>query len=191
MSKLLCSAAAIAAVVTVAGAAHAHQLTFTALLNGANEAPANGSPATGTATFVLDLDLVTLNMVIDFQGLTGNTTAAHIHGITATPGTGTAGVMTTTPYFTGFPIGVTSGHYETTLDLTQASSYNPAFVTANGGLSGALNKLVQALEEGRAYLNIHTQTFGAGEIRGFLVPTPGAAAMLGLGGLVAMRRRRA
>jgi hypothetical protein len=42
-------------------------------------------------------------------------------------------VATTLPTFAGFPLGVTSGTYINTLDLTLASSYNPAFVTANGG----------------------------------------------------------
>ena len=32
-----------------------------------------------------------------------------------------------------FPLGVTSGTYDNTLDMTQATSYNPAYVTATGG----------------------------------------------------------
>jgi hypothetical protein len=127
-----------------------------------------------------------------FSGLLGNTTVCHIHGLTALPGVGTAGVMTQTPTFPGFPVGVTSGTYDATFDLTLASSYNPAFITASGGtVSGAMNRLIQSLDEGRAYFNLHTSQFPAGEIRGFLVPTPGAAAVLGMAGLVAMRRRRA
>jgi hypothetical protein len=69
---------------------------------------------------------------VSFSGLLGTTTASHIHCCTPTPLSGTAGVATTTPTFAGFPLGVTSGTYMNTLDLTLASSYNPAFVTANG-----------------------------------------------------------
>jgi hypothetical protein len=186
------SMVAAAAVLAVAGVAQAHQSVYLAFLSGPNEAPPNSSPATGNVTVTVDMDLVTMRVQASFSGLLGNTTVCHIHGLTALPGVGTAGVMTQTPTFPGFPVGVTSGTYDATFDLTLASSYNPAFITASGGtVSGAMNRLIQSLDEGRAYFNLHTSQFPGGEIRGFLVPTPGAAAVLGMAGLVAMRRRRA
>jgi hypothetical protein len=106
-----------------------------------------------------------------FSGLTGNTTASHIHAPTAFPFnlTNTAGVATTTPTFAGFPLGVTSGTYSNTLDLTALSSYNPSFVTANGGTAATAEAaLTAAIAEGRAYWNVHSSTFPGGEIRGFL-----------------------
>ena len=42
-------------------------------------------------------------------------------------------MATTAPSFVGVPLGVTSGTFNATLDLTLASSFNPAFVTAGGG----------------------------------------------------------
>ena len=42
-------------------------------------------------------------------------------------------VATGVPTFLGFPTGVTNGYYDHTFDLTLASSFNPAYVTANGG----------------------------------------------------------
>jgi hypothetical protein len=66
---------------------------------------------------------------------------------------------------------MTSGTYDMTFDMTQASSYNPAFVTANGGnVASAQAVLFAALANDRAYLNIHTSTNTGGEIRGWLTP---------------------
>jgi len=112
---------------------HAAWVVYNVTLNGANEAPPNASPGTGTATVAIDAVAHKLYIHLDFAGTLGTTTACHIHAATAVAGTGTAGVATTTPFFAGFPIGVTSGTYDITLDETLASSWNPAYVTANGG----------------------------------------------------------
>ena len=80
--------------------------------------------------------------------------------------------MTTTPTFLGFPQLVSSGTYGVTLDLTQSGSYRAGFITANGGTTiGAQTAFIAAISDGKAYLNIHSQTYPGGEIRGFLVPT--------------------
>jgi hypothetical protein len=134
-----------------------------------------------------------LQVDVIFSGLTGTTTASHIHCCVSPPGN--AGVATQTPTFTGFPLGVTSGAYSHAFDLTDTSSFNAAFVTAHGGTAaGAEAFLAAGLEGGQAYLNIHTNVYPGGEIRGFLTPEPGAAGLLG-GGLallaVLRRKRRA
>ena len=168
---------------------------FSVNLSGPNESPANASPGTGIATVTFDTISNLMSVDLTFSGLTGNTTASHIHGATAVAGAGTAGVATVTPTFTGFPLGVTSGTYNHTFDMTLTSSYNAAFVTANGGtVSTAEAALLSAMLAGKTYLNIHTTTFGGGEIRGFLtpVPEPSTLALLGVGGLLLVRgvRRR-
>lgn len=176
-----------------AGLAAAHEVVYTASLDGPSESPPNASPGTGFSTLTIDLDLLTMRVQADFSGLLGTTSACHIHGPTTDPFTGVASVMTPVPSFPGFPAGVTSGTYDMTFDLTDATSYNPAFVTSSGGtISDAMNRMLLAFEDGKAYLNIHTSMFPGGEIRGFyrLVPAPGALAMLGMGGLMAARRRR-
>ena len=175
----------------VALPATAHETVYKATLNGASEAPPNVSPGFGTATVTFDFDAVTMRVETSFSGLLGNTTASHIHCCTAVPGTGTAGVATTTPTFPGFPLGVTSGSYDHTFDMSLASSYNPAFITSHGGtISSAMNALIFGLDAGETYLNIHTSVFPGGEIRGFLVavPEPSTYALM-LAGLVARRRR--
>ena len=168
-------------------------ILYTADLTGPSEFPPNASPGTGSATVTLDTLAQTLRVEVTFSGLLGMTTAAHIHAPTLTPFTGTAGVATTTPTFPGFPLGVTSGTYDHTFDLTQASTYNPAFVTANGGtVASAEAALVAALAAGEAYLNIHTSVVPGGEIRGFLAPVPATLLLFGSGlaGLAGLRFRK-
>jgi hypothetical protein len=159
------------------GIARGTPIEFTASLSGAAESPANDSLGTGTADVWYDSVAHSLQVSVTFSGLTGTTTASHIHAATALPGIGTAGVATQTPTFSGFPLGVTSGTYFNTLDLTLASSFNPAYVTANGGIvANAEAALVTAMFAGESYLNIHSTYRAGGEIRGFLTAVPDRSA---------------
>jgi hypothetical protein len=176
----------------VSSPASAISLVYSTTLAGANESPPVSSLGTGTATVTIDTDLSTMHIQTTFSGLTGNTTVSHIHCCVVPPAPN-AGVATTTPSFPGFPTGVTAGSYDQTFDLNAAATYNPAFVTANGGtVPGAMTALLNGLAAGATYFNIHTSFAGGGEIRGtlLLVPEPGALVLvaLGLGGL-ALRRR--
>ncbi len=167
--------------------AHAIPIEYIADLNGASESPPNTSLGTGIAVVDFDIAAHTMRVQITFSGLEAGTTASHIHGPTASPGTGNAGVATQLPTFSGFPLGVMSGTYDHTffdLNLNPAS-YNPAFIAANGGTAaGAEAALAASLAAGTAYLNIHTTKFPGGEIRGFLgqpVPEPTTMLLLGSG----------
>jgi hypothetical protein len=154
-----------------ASSARAAVFNYEASLSGPNESPPNASPGTGYAEVDVDDVAHTMRVRAVFSGLLGTTTASHIHCATAVPFAGTAGVATTTPTFAGFPLGVTSGSYDNTLDLTLASSYNPTFVTAHGGTpAGAEAFLLASIASGNAYLNVHSTFATGGEIRGFLVP---------------------
>jgi CHRD domain-containing protein len=166
--QLLC----VVALSLAAQNAFAHEKVYNFFIDGATEIPPNASPGTGFARATFDLDLVTMRIQASFQDLLGNTTAAHIHCCDFQP-SGAAGVATQTPFFAGFPIGVTSGTYDHTFDMTLASSYRAQFLTANGGsVSNALNSLLAGLDSGKAYFNIHTNLFQPGEIRGLAVPVP-------------------
>ena len=185
---------AFAAFALLAPTSHAQNFAIT--LNGASEAPPNASLGTGVGFVSFNVPAHTMTIFVSFTGLTGPVTAAHIHAATAAAGTGTAGVATQTPSFTGFPASA-SGTYTNTFNMSLASSFRAAFITANGGTPASAElALVAAATAGKAYLNLHTATFPGGEIRGFLTPTAApepttaALALLGLGAL-AYRRKRA
>ncbi len=188
---MLRQALVAAAVLALSTAAQAAVTTYSATLSGANESPANASPGSGSTTLFYDDAAHTLRVVVQFTGLTSGTTASHIHCCTAPPGN--TGVATTTPTFPGFPLGVTTGTYDNTLDLTSASSWNAAFISSHGGTpAGAEAALAAGLAGGQAYLNVHTSNFPAGELRGFLGTPPSAPAVssaiptLTEGGLIAL-----
>ncbi len=175
--------------------AQADFLAFNAVLSGADQEPANASPGTGLVMVLFDLDLMSMQIDVEFNDLDGVTTVAHIHAATAVPFMGNAGVATQTPSFFGFPVGVSSGSYNNTFDMTLASSYNASYLAANGGTpASAFAALVSAAENGQAYFNLHTTLYPAGEIRGFLtaVPEPSSIALscLSLLGLLATSSRR-
>ncbi|MGB8170663.1 MAG: CHRD domain-containing protein [Chthoniobacteraceae bacterium] len=179
--------------------AQAHLHTYTADLSGLNEAVPNASPGIGFSTVTLDLDLITMQVEVDFSDLLGVTTAAAIHGATTFPFTGTAGPMSPPLAATGFPLGVTAGSYDHTFDLTDAPGYSPSFITASGGTVGdALNALAFSFEDGTAYLSIQSSAFPGGEIRAFYtevseVPEPSTwlfALPALVGGSLRLRQRR-
>jgi hypothetical protein len=191
--------ATVAMLLLVPTGAHGASFVFTAHLSGAAESPPVESPGTGFTTVTYNSVLHTLRVEANFSGLIGSTTVAHIHAPTAFAGEGTIGVATQLPTFSGFPAGVTSGIYDATFDLTEASSFSPSFLTNHGGgdPTAAETALVAALLEGKGYLNIHTTFAPGGEIRGFLAPSvpepgmglAGAVALLGLIGVNRWRRR--
>lgn len=174
------------------GGATAAITVYNANLSGLQEVAPNASPGTGFGIVTIDDTAFTMRVQVFFSGLIGNTTAAHIH--CCAPVGSNAGVASQTPSFGGFPLGVTSGAYDQTFDMTLASSFNPAFVTAQGGsLGSAFVALTNGMAAGNTYLNIHSSFAGGGEIRGQLgaVPEPSTWAMLILGfGVAGMTLRR-
>lgn len=163
----------------LASPVHAIPVEFFATLSGGAEIPPSGSSGTGSAVVTFDVAAHTLRVQATFSGLGSPVTMAHIHCCIAQPNN--TGVATVVPAFPGFPLGMTSGTYDGTLDTSSLSAYNAPFVAANGmTAAGAEAALFAGMVAGQTYFNIHTTAFPGGEIRGILhTPEPGTLVLLG------------
>src|SRR5690606_20814545 len=170
-----------AATLGLAMATQAATIEFSAVLLGETEDPPVTTDGHGTAHVIYDDTAHTLSVHVEFEDLTGTTTVAHIHAPTPDPFSGNASVATYPSTFPGFPSGVQSGVYDGVWSLTEASSYTTGFLSAHGDSPEAAEQgLLQALLDGRAYVNIHSSFQPSGEIRGFLrrVPDGGSTGLL-------------
>lgn len=152
--------------------AMAETITFTATLQGSQEVPARNTPATGTATVILDDVTGKGTLTVSFSGLIptlisdptkpSGVTGGHIH-CCAFPGAN-AGVIV--PFDAALTLNA---------DKTAGSLTNYAFTLTAAQIAG--------LKNGQGYVNIHSNNFGGGEIRGQLnaVPEPGTLLLLGAG----------
>lgn len=134
---------ALAVLVVAPASATVHTLTCT--LKGVEEVPANTSPGLGTATVSLDDVANTVTVTGSYSGLGSTATLCHIHGPAAV-GVG-AGIMVNLSVSGG-----TSG------TISSGGSVTPA-------------ELADILS-GFTYVNVHTTSFPAGELRGQILLEP-------------------
>ena len=190
MRTLLLAVSAIG----MATAAQAHITIY----QGTFAPEAVGATGSGTLRLEHDEDGHTLLITATFAGLSGTTTNAHIHCCTANPSSGTAGVALAeqpTNRLPGFQLGLNGATYQALIDLAASNQYSNSFIVASGGTTAlAETRLMSNLATQKAYFNIHTSTFGGGEIRAFVtaVPEPQTYALMlaGLGVLGWAARRR-
>jgi hypothetical protein len=130
--------AAAFATAFVAGAAGAATVELKATLDGATEVPAVAGSGKGTATLTVDTTTGKVAYTVEYSGLSGPATMAHIHG-PAAPGSN-AGVVA---------------------PLTSTASPLKGEVTLN-------EAAVADLLAGKDYINVHTAAHPSGEIRGWI-----------------------
>jgi Cu/Zn superoxide dismutase len=80
VKNMLTAAGLASALMFASGAAQAEMLTFKADMLGATEVPATDSAGKGTAEVTVDTDTKKVTWTMKVEGLTGDATAAHVHG---------------------------------------------------------------------------------------------------------------
>jgi CHRD domain-containing protein/PEP-CTERM motif-containing protein len=155
-------------VLAALGAAPAGATIFTIPVSLDGPQAGTASPGTGSATLTLDDVALTLNVVMTYSGLLSPTNNAHIH-CCSPPGVSSGVII---PFVPPFVTGATSGSFSNLFNLTATQ--------------------VTQVESGGAYINIHTDLFPAGEIRGQIaaVPEPATAGLLCTGLLALGARAR-
>ena len=124
-----------------ASTSYAATITYIGDLNGPAESPPNASPATGSTTVAYTASTHMLQVDCELFG-----PSRHDHGFThpllLRCGRNRHGGRCHQPTFSGFSAGrdLRCLHFKVS-DLTMTSSFNPAFVTANGGDCAAGRRL--------------------------------------------------
>ncbi len=134
MSNLRSMLAALAVCGAVSGCAT--PMYFQSNLSGTQESPPTASRGTGVMTAKLYPDTRSLDYKVEYAGLSGPATAAHIHG--------PAAVGANAPVILPFP--------STATPITGASILT--------------DDQMAALIDGKTYVNVHTAANPGGEIRG-------------------------
>jgi hypothetical protein len=138
---------------------------FNATLTAAAEIPAPTGSPTATGAALVELEDRTLIVTIAIQGqLTSNVTMAHIHGPATTAQTANIVLDFVPSMTTVINAGTRTGTIvSATFDLDNLP------VSATGVLRVDPNTLIQMLNSGQAYVNVHTVTNPTGELRGQLI----------------------
>src|SRR6266852_2486222 len=162
MKKLLLAVAVVFCFsVSVMSAVHGDDdaVTLRATLRGDNETPPTNSKATADFKATQNAD-GTFSFTLTFSGLSANLAASHLH---FAPRHVNGGVM----------IFICGGDSQPVCPAATSGTITGTFGAANvvgptgqGIAAGDFASALEAIQDGLAYINVHTATFPAGEARG-------------------------
>jgi len=168
---------AVSATAAMAGSSSSSSTTssvsgkhFIGILTGDNEVPPVNTDATGKIRLFANSQQSTLDYQLSISDLNGVVSGAHIHkGSVGTNGPVVANLKT------GNTFAGASASSSGTGGGSTSTSVSGTITTADlkGPLAGKqVTDLIQLIEDGKAYVNVHTHENSNGEIRGQLRASP-------------------
>jgi hypothetical protein len=177
MRKVAVATAAALAFAGISGAALAFTGGFPSLkllLNGVKEVPVVSTTGTGSFAVNLAQDGTSISYVLKYELLEGDITQAHIHiGPEQNTGGISVWLCSNLPFQpTGpTPLGVQpcpASPGQVSGVITASDVVGPA---GQGVASGEFDELLNLIEAGKTYVNVHSSKFPGGEIRSQIVPS--------------------
>jgi len=170
MTRLLKQTVLAALIASLAVPVGAATINLFATIDGNQEVPPTGSPATGTGAMVYDdvTNLLSWNISYTAGSMVGTPTVSHFHGPA--------------------PVGSNAGIQVDIVANSGGSITSPMIGSATITEPQEVDLLAELW-----YINIHSTAFPGGEIRGqVVVPIPAAVWLFGSGllGLIAISRRK-
>ena len=141
---------------------------FSARLSGDNEVPQVNTDSTGRIRLVVNSQQDALDYQISLSNLNGIVTGAHIHS----GGSGTNGPIVANLNVHGAFASASAGGGGGSATTSTSTGGTVTSADLKGPLAGKqISGLIKLIEDGKAYVNVHTDQNPDGEIRGQLAPS--------------------
>lgn len=141
-----------------------NELPFVATLRGFDEVPAVTSFGTGLFTATLSEDLTELTYELQFGGLSGEVLQAHIH--LAQPNVNGGIMLFLCTNLGNGPVDTPLCPESGSVSRTVGAADIVGGAAAQGQPAGNFFRFQRALRQGMGYVNVHSDRFPGGEIRG-------------------------
>jgi CHRD domain-containing protein len=143
---------------------------FSARLTGNNEVPSVNTDATGRIRLVANSQKDALDYQLSLSNLNGAVTGAHIHRGSA----GTNGPIVANLNIAGASAAASASAGGGSATTSTSTGGTITSADLKGPLSGKqISDLIRLIEDGKSYVNVHTDQNAEGEIRGQLAPSEG------------------